>query len=218
MPSDQIRLFDATAPWYNAGVKYLTLGLYSRFLDQAIERINLQLGDKVLDVCTGTGINLDKVLTRVGESGEVVGVDLSRGMLKIAENKFGGRANVRLVYGDVTTMNTYQGYFDKAFMSFCIHEIEPHGREAALGRIQTMLKDGGELFIADYNNIPYEEHGLFGRLGLRILEREDGLSYLRTDLKQMLAQHGFSVQQQFPFFKHNLLITHARKTASLMID
>jgi ubiquinone/menaquinone biosynthesis C-methylase UbiE len=211
MPTDQIRLFDATAPLYNAGVKYLTLGLYSRFLEHAIELVNLRPGDKVLDVCTGTGINLDKMLQAIGERGEIVGVDLSKGMLKIAGKKFAGRGNVRLVYDDVTQMNSYHGYFDKALMSFCIHEIEPDGRAKALQRIRTMLRDGGELFIADYNNIPYEQHGLFGRMGLRILERDESLTYLKTDLKKFLREHGFEVVQQYPFFRQNLLVTQARE-------
>jgi len=213
MPSDQIRLFDATAPWYDAGVKYLTFGIYSRFLDQAIDRVNLKPGDKVLDVCTGTGFNLDRMLRSIGDEGEIIGVDLSKGMLKIAKKKFGRRGNLRLVYDDVTRMKRYQGYFDKALMSFCIHEIEPDGRAKALWRIRTMLKEGGELFIADYNNVPYEQHGFLARLGLRILEREESLTFLRTDLKDFLNQHGFSLVQQYPYFRRNLLITQARKIA-----
>ena len=213
MPTDQIRLFDTTAPFYNAGVKYLTLGLYSRFLKHAFQKISLRPGDKVLDICTGTGINLGRMLRAIGEEGEIVGVDLSQGMLKIAKKKFGERGNVRFVYDDVTKMNSYQLYFDKALMSFCLHEIEPDGRAEALERIRTMLKDGGELFIADYNNIPYRQHGLLGRLGLRMLERDESLTYLKTDLKSFLREHGFEVIQQYPFFRQNLLVTQARKIA-----
>ena len=96
-------------------------------------------------------------------------------------------------------------------MSFCIHEIESDRRALALDRIGRMLKDGGELFIADYNNIPYEQHGPLARLALRILERDDSLTYLSADLKKMLMRQRFGAIQQYSFFKKNLLVTWARK-------
>jgi len=44
-------------------------------------------GDRILDVCTGTGSLLLRLRKKVGRGGLVVGVDFSRGMLHVNQKK-----------------------------------------------------------------------------------------------------------------------------------
>ena len=52
-----------------------------------VERANLQLGDKVLDLATGTGMVALEAAQKVGASGKVIGVDISSGLLAVARQK-----------------------------------------------------------------------------------------------------------------------------------
>ncbi|NOX41906.1 MAG: methyltransferase domain-containing protein [Alphaproteobacteria bacterium] len=69
---------------------------------QAVAELRLRPGDTVVDIGCGTGVNFELLLEEVGESGRIIGVDLTQGMLaqagaRIREN---GWNNVELVQSD----------------------------------------------------------------------------------------------------------------------
>ncbi len=53
----------------------------------AIEELSLQLGDTVVDLFCGTGVNFELLLSRIGPTGRVIGVDGSEGMLTRARRR-----------------------------------------------------------------------------------------------------------------------------------
>lgn len=53
----------------------------------AIEALQLQKGDVVLDFFCGTGVNFKSLLDHVGETGQIIGIDGSAGMLQQAQNR-----------------------------------------------------------------------------------------------------------------------------------
>jgi len=57
-------------------------GLARKFL---IEKFPVERDRSVLDLCTGTGTLLPYLQAKVGDGGQVVGVDFSPGMLKMAQ-------------------------------------------------------------------------------------------------------------------------------------
>ena len=61
---------------------------------QAINTLDLQLGDTVIDLFCGTGVNFEPILERIGQPGQLIGIDGSTGMLARARkriNKAGGK-------------------------------------------------------------------------------------------------------------------------------
>src|SRR5699024_9050952 len=52
-----------------------------------MKRMKVKKGTKALDICTGTGDWALALSEEVGENGEVVGLDFSENMLKVAEEK-----------------------------------------------------------------------------------------------------------------------------------
>jgi S-adenosylmethionine-diacylgycerolhomoserine-N-methlytransferase len=73
---------------------------------EAVAALGLARGERVLDVGCGTGLNLP-LLTAVGPTGLVVGVDRSTRMLDVARAQVRRRGwdNVRLVHADATGLD-----------------------------------------------------------------------------------------------------------------
>ncbi len=49
--------------------------------------MNFQQGDRVVDLACGTGINCMKIAQKIGPSGTLIGIDLSKGMLEEAKKR-----------------------------------------------------------------------------------------------------------------------------------
>lgn len=97
---------------YQEGAKYYDLttvlfrlvGLRMRaYRLQAIGRLALKKGDIVVELGCGTGLNFPLIMERIGHEGKLIGVDLTPGMLDLAQsrvNRFGWK-NVELVQSDI---------------------------------------------------------------------------------------------------------------------
>src|SRR6266545_2677065 len=91
------RRYDRLAPWYRLfeWILWLPRGIRSR----AVQKLELQHGDIVLEVGCGTGRNLPYMQDAVGPGGRILGVDLSEKMLARSQALCEGRGwnNVTLV-------------------------------------------------------------------------------------------------------------------------
>lgn len=75
--------YDLFALFYDRALE----DLYAPFRPAAVEALRLGEGAVVLDVPCGTGQSLDLLVSAVGPSGAVIGVDASRGMLRQARRR-----------------------------------------------------------------------------------------------------------------------------------
>jgi len=74
-------IFDRTAPAYDRINTVLSFGSGGRYRRQALRRAGLKPGDRLLDVAVGTGLVAREALAILGRPGDVIGLDLSLGML-----------------------------------------------------------------------------------------------------------------------------------------
>jgi phosphatidylethanolamine/phosphatidyl-N-methylethanolamine N-methyltransferase len=132
--------------------------LYSHFYDSFFGRIfhqglriankllDVQPGEKILEVGIGTGMSLPLY----PEYAEVVGIDISRDMIKQAEEKKQclGFSNVRLCITDASMMSFKDGCFDKAIAAHSITVIpEP---VKTLKEMKRVCKNNAEFFFLYY--------------------------------------------------------------------
>lgn len=79
-PESAIRMYNARAPTYDNS-------WHPDYSRRFIALIPLKAGDRVLSLCCGTGLDVFLAAEKVGEDGEVIGVDISEGMLQVALEK-----------------------------------------------------------------------------------------------------------------------------------
>ena len=126
---------------------------------EAVERLSLRPGEKVLEVGCGTGRNFPYLSEAVGKTGRVYGVDLSPGMLRNGRALCArsGLANIELTQGDAADFMAPVP-LDAVFFSFSYNTMPHH--LTVLRRAWNALRPGGRLVIMDAKLPP----GLAGRL------------------------------------------------------
>jgi ubiquinone/menaquinone biosynthesis C-methylase UbiE len=114
----------------------------------AVDCLDLKLGDSVLEVGCGTGRNLPFLHNAVGRRGRVYGVDLSAGMLSRAHALAArnGWTNVTLKEGDAIDY-VAPGRLDGVLFSLSYNTIQHH--RAVLHHVWNQLRPGGSLVIMD---------------------------------------------------------------------
>ena len=113
--------------------------------DAALQRAHPVAGETVLDIGFGCGATLLELATRVGSSGNVVGVDISAPMLERARARVqdSSLTNIGLTLADAATHAFTLGAFDLAFSRFGVMFFdEPAG---AFANIRSALAASGRL-------------------------------------------------------------------------
>ena len=81
-----------------------------------VECAEIEPGQQVLDLATGTGMVAIEAACQVGESGEVIGVDISSGLLAVAQQKIDAadlNNIVRLKLADIETLDFSENMCDR---------------------------------------------------------------------------------------------------------
>ena len=140
----------------------------------------IENGDSVLDLCTGTATNALKIAKSKPLS-EVIGIDLSKDMLKIAQGKVKKSKvqNIKLYHMDATNMRFQDKFFDKILLSLVLHEVEEN--LAVLAEAKRVLKDKGEIIVTEWEKSrKFSRRALF--LPIDILEPKPFKSFIEKDL------------------------------------
>ncbi len=111
------RSFDATAPSYGRPGDF-----HWGFAQRLVERAPIQRGQRLLDVATGSAPAAMLAAERVGPHGHIIASDLSRGMVKWAQQHLAatGERNISLVVGDAEALPVGAGSVDGILCSSAI--------------------------------------------------------------------------------------------------
>lgn len=175
---------------YDALFSAATLFQVGRLRKKAVDALGLEEGQSAIDLGCGTGGLTVLLAEKVGPKGRVLGVDLSRRMLKHAMRKARTLGNVSFARMNVEDAGSPSGY-DAASIGFAAHELPPEARLALYRRAHDALKPGGRLLVFDYARVEAPLVSLLYRAFLRALEPH-GLEYVAEDHGAVLAGIGFT--------------------------
>lgn len=140
--SEKSAFFDELADDWNESVDHDPVKL-----ERIVRLLGLEQGDRVLDVGCGTGAAVPYLLGRVGDTGEVLAIDVSPKMVAVARLKLPSEEypNVKFVVGDVGEVG-----LDDEFNAILCYSCFPHfhDQRATIRYLAWGLKKGGTLVIA----------------------------------------------------------------------
>src|SRR3954466_6817529 len=143
-------MFDRIARRYDLLNRLLSLGTDLSWRRRALDLGRLGEGGRALDVGTGTGDFALALLARSPRSATVTGVDISPGMLGIAERRadnLGVAARYERLIASVESLPFTDGTFDVAMAGFVIRNVGDIPR--GLGEMRRVLRPGGRAVILD---------------------------------------------------------------------
>ena len=142
-------MFDRIAPTYDRLNTILSFSVDKIWRKAAIQSLEIREGDVILDVATGTG---DLALRAVSMGGRIVGIDLSRQMLTLAQIKLRHHCSAAVympVQGDALSMPFRSGTFKSAMVAFGIRNME--NLEIFLDELYRVLNTHGRLSILEFS-------------------------------------------------------------------
>src|SRR5919197_3091447 len=141
LPPGEVRtMFDRIAPVYDVMNRVMTAGLDRRWRRLAVREV-VWPGDRVLDVCCGTG---DLAVEAERRGGRVVGLDFSERMLERARRKSG---TIEWVPGDALNIPFADDEFDAATVGFGVRNLDDLDR--GLGELWRVLEPGGKIAVLE---------------------------------------------------------------------
>lgn len=144
-------MFNKIAKKYDLMNYIMSLGNHKKWEQEIVESIKLNANktDKILDIACGTG-SLTQEIIKNSSNDQVIGLDFSDAMLKIAKNKVSN-----LILGDSHYLPFKKNYFDHITIAYGIRNFE--NITQSLQEVNYVLNNKGTLNIIEiikpYNNI-----------------------------------------------------------------
>ncbi len=181
-----------------------------------VSKIELEAGEQILDVATGTGALALELARKIGREGKVVGVDFSGEMLGRAHGKLAKRQcyNLELICAKAEALPFPDNTFDYVSIGFALRNMTE--MEQTLREMTRVLKIGGEMLCLEFSQ---PRHRIFRRiyyfyifhmlpfLGQAISRNKEAYAYLpksiaefysSLELKQIMEKVGLGDIVAYP--------------------
>lgn len=136
-------VFEKISDNYDKMNSVISFKLHTRWRKDTMKRMSVKEGAKALDVCCGTADWTIALAHAVGPKGEVTGLDFSKNMLKVGEEKVKNLQlnNVKLIHGNAMELPFPDNSFDYVTIGFGLRNVPDYLQ--VLKEMNRVLKPGG---------------------------------------------------------------------------
>ncbi len=146
------RHFNRVALKYDFMNSLLSFGIQHVWKRKAIRMLALEPGDRVLDVCGGTGDLARLAALRIGRKGKVAIYDINRAMMEVGKRKISEIPLTKRIFwvqGDAEKITFSDNSFDAAMVGFGIRNLTHLKR--GFQEMHRILKPGGKLLCLEFS-------------------------------------------------------------------
>lgn len=136
-------VFEKISENYDKMNSVISFQQHIRWRKDTMRRMNVKLGSKALDVCCGTADWTIALAEAVGPNGEVTGLDFSKNMLKVGEEKVTrlGLKQVNLIHGNAMELPFPDNSFDYVTIGFGLRNVPDYLQ--VLKEMHRVVRPGG---------------------------------------------------------------------------
>lgn len=134
-------VFETISENYDKMNSVISFSLHVKWRNDTMKRMAVKHGSKCLDVCCGTGDWTIQLAEAVGENGEVKGLDFSKNMLKVAQEKVKPYPQIELIHGNAMELPFEDNTFDYVTIGFGLRNVPDYMQ--VLKEMNRVLKPGG---------------------------------------------------------------------------
>ncbi len=142
-------VFSRVALNYDLMNDLMSLGMHRLWKKRFAEIIDIQSGDALLDVGSGSG-DIALKLLKNNISSQLYLLDLNKEMLQQGEKRLKKYKNIKFVVGNAEKLNFDKNFFDKYTISFCLRNVTEFIR--SIKEAHRVLKPGGKYFCLEFSN------------------------------------------------------------------
>lgn len=139
-------MFNMVSRKYDLMNNIMSLGTHNYIKYKSIKNLGIKPNSNVIDLCCGTG-DLARLAKQISPDANVIGIDFSEEMLKIAKNKK-SKGKIQYLQGDVTNLPYEDNSFDIVTMGFGLRNIL--NAEKAIEEVYRILKPNGLFLHLDF--------------------------------------------------------------------
>jgi demethylmenaquinone methyltransferase/2-methoxy-6-polyprenyl-1,4-benzoquinol methylase len=179
-------MFNKISKRYDFLNHFLSLGIDKIWRKKAVKMLRELQPKRILDLATGTGDFAIESLSL--QPSEIVGMDISEGMLEVGRQKMKARGYdgiISMRLGDSENLPFEDNYFDALTVGFGVRNYE--NLEKGLSEMLRVVRPGGKLIILEFSKpkkFPIKQYYAFHSkyiipfFGKRISKDEKAYAYL----------------------------------------
>ena len=137
-------IFSKIANYYDRVNNLISFGMHMAIKKNSVKMLEIKNNSKVVDLCCGSG-DFVKIISKMHQFSEVIGVDNCENMLKAAKIK---NPNRNFIKADCTKLPFENSSVDFVTMGFGLRNIVD--RNQALNEIYRILKNKGKFLHLDF--------------------------------------------------------------------
>ena len=142
------QMFDTISENYDGLNKIISFGTDAKWKRKILKMVAAKKPSTILDIATGTGDLA--ILFATTSATEIIGLDISQGMLDIGKQKIEAQkldSKIQMVLGDGENIPYPDNYFDVITVAYGVRNFEH--LEKGLSEILRTLKPGGQFIILE---------------------------------------------------------------------